>query len=323
MNFDNISIEQFNEHFMSIVEDPSMIKQASEAGSQFIRQKLREDGVMRRYFGDAFERVTTEDPRYQIDPGASDTGYLLVDKEPDSYALMMTFRGQPQAEYITGSKFIIPFLKFQAPVFEKNEMELKNIRMPITQVIQTNLLYDMQEQEDLYFKTILDRSIEVTGNLVTSAETLLGKSDLRKLINTVETKRLRTEAFIMSTTTLNDALEWQHNDIGDTVSTVVRDGVPYDTLFGKRLITTTNTDVIKYGEIYSLVAPNFLGVAAALGDPTFWVQKKMDLLRMASWYYAGFNVGNIRGIARLELASFDSGVEDEENGEDVGNGQEG
>ena len=63
MNFDNVSTEQFNEHFMSIVEDPSMIKQATEVGSQFIRQKLREDGVMRRYFGDAFETVTTEDPR--------------------------------------------------------------------------------------------------------------------------------------------------------------------------------------------------------------------------------------------------------------------
>ena len=305
MNFDNISTEQFNEHFMSIVEDPSMIKQATEVGSQFIRQKLREDGVMRRYFGDAFETVTTEDPRYQIDQKNSDTGYLLIDKEPDSYALQMTFRGQPQAEYITGSKFIVPFSKFQSPVMEKNEMELKNIRMPITRIIQTNLLYDMQEQEDLYFKSILDTAVTVTSNAATSSNERLTKADLRELINLVEVKRLRTEAFIMSTTTLNDALEWQHNDIGDTVSEVVRDGVPYDTLFGKRLITTTNSDVIKHGEVYALVAPDFLGVAAALGNPTFWVQKKMDLLRMASWYYAGVNLGNIRGIARLRLASFE------------------
>ncbi len=305
MNFDNISIEQFNEHFMSIVEDPSMIKQAQQAGSQYIRQKLREDGVMRRYFGDYMERVTTEDPRYQIDPGNSDTGYLLIDKEPDSYALQMTFRAQPQAEYVMGDKFIVPFAKYQSPVFEKNEMELKNVRMPITDVIRVNVLYDMQEKEDLYFKNVLDTAIETTDNLVTSGEELLNKSDLRKLINMVETKRLRVEALVMALPTLNDALEWQHNDIGDTVSRVVRDGVPYDTLFGKRLITTINTDVLKPGELYALVAPDFLGVAATLGDPTFWLQKQMDLLRMASWYYAGFNIGNVRGIARLELASYE------------------
>jgi hypothetical protein len=55
------------------------------------------------------------------------------------------------------------------------------------------------------------------------------------------------------------------------------------------------------------VAPDFLGVAASLGNPTFWVQKKMDLLRMASWYYAGVNLGNIRGVARLRLASNNEG----------------
>src|SRR5690606_22664884 len=165
MEFGNaITVEQFNEHFLSLVEDPSMVKQAQQAGARFIRQKLREEGVMRRYFGDAFERVTTEDPRYQIDPGNSDTGYLLVDKEPNSYALRMTFRAQPQAEYIQGQKFIVPFAKYESPVFEKNEMELRNIRMPITDVIRSNVLLDLQEQEDRYFFEVLDTAIQVTGN---------------------------------------------------------------------------------------------------------------------------------------------------------------
>lgn len=303
MNFDNMSVEQFNEKFMNIVDDPSMIKEASLAGSHFIRQKLREDGVMRRYFGDSLERVTTEDPRYQIDPGNSDTGYLLIDKEPNSYALQMTFRAQPQAEYVQGDKFIVPFSKYQSPVMEKNEMELQNIRMPITDVIKVNLLYDMQEKEDNYFLSVLDTAIALNDNLVESTDLLLEKGNLKTLINKVESRRLRVEAFLMSTPTINDALEWDHNDIGETVSTVVRDGVPYDTLFGKRLITTTNSDVIPAGTVYALTAPDFLGVAATLGDPTFWLQKQMDLLRMASWYYAGFNIGNTRGIAKLTLGN--------------------
>ncbi len=301
MNFDNISVEQFNERFMSVVEDPSMIKQASMAGAQFIRQKLREDGVMRRYFADDFERVTTEDPRYQIDPGNSDTGYLLVDKEPDSYALQMTFRGQPQAEYIQASKFIVPFSKFQSPVMEKNEMELRNIRMPITEVIKVNLLYDLQEKEDKYFFSVLDAAVASTNSVIQDTNSVITKSGLKELINRIETRRLRAHTLIMSAATLNDMLEWQHQDIGERVGDVVGQGVPYDTLFGKRLITTTNVDVISPGTIYALVSPQWFGVAGTLGDPTFWIQKQMDLLRMSSWYYAGFNVGNVHGVAKLNL----------------------
>src|SRR5690606_29324780 len=97
-----------------------------------------------RYFGDDFERVTTEDPRYQIDPN-TDSGYLLIDKEPDSYALKMSYRAQPQAEYIEGQKFIVPFAKYESPIFEKSEMELRNIRMPITEVIRCNVYLDLQQ----------------------------------------------------------------------------------------------------------------------------------------------------------------------------------
>lgn len=301
MNFDNISVEQFNERFMSVVEDPSMIKQASMAGAQFIRQKLREDGVMRRYFADDFERVTTEDPRYQIDPGNSDTGYLLVDKEPDSYALQMTFRGQPQAEYIQGDKFIVPFSKFQSPVMEKNEMELRNIRMPITEVIKVNLLYDLQEKEDKYFFSVLDAAAASTNSVIQDTRTGITKNGLKNLFNRIETKRLRAETLIMSAVTLNDMLEWQHQDIGERVGAVVEQGIPYTTLFGKRLITTSNVDVIEPGVIYALVNPHWLGIAGTLGDPTFWIQKQMDLLRMSCWYYGGFNIGNVRGVAKLTL----------------------
>lgn len=302
MDFDQISVEQFNENFFSLLDDPSRVKEAQQAAARFIRQKLREEGVMRRYFADSFERVTTEDPRYQIDPENSDTGYLLVDKEPDSYALKMTFRAQPQAEYVMNQKFIVPFAKYISPVFEKQEMELRNIRMPITDVIRANVFLDLQEKEDNYFFQELETALQINGNHLQLPNKYLVKANLETLLNMIETKRLRVAAFLMADSTLNNTLRWEHNDIGDVVERVVEQGVVWRTLFGKKLVTTVNTDVIPYGEVWALVSPEFLGVAAMLGDPTFWLRKHMDLLQMASWHYMGMNIGNVRGVARIRLA---------------------
>lgn len=302
MNFDNISVEQFNENFMDIIEDPGKVKEASIAGSRYVRMKLREEGVMRRFFGDLFERATTEDPRYQIDPENSDSGYMLLDREPDSYALKLTMRGEPTGEYIMGDKWQVPFLKYASPVFEKNEMELKNIRIPITDIIRQNVILDMQEKEDNYFFKILDAAIDINDNLYSSTNTTFQKDDLNKMFNMIDTERLKTETVIMHRSTLNDAYTWNHTEVGSLITRVIEDGAEQLKIGGKRLITTSNTDVIEPGEIYVTTAPEFFGSAFELGDPTFWMQKDKDLLRMSSWYYAGFNLGNYKSVGKMVLA---------------------
>lgn len=302
MNFDNISAEQFNENFMNIIDDPAKIKEAAQAGSRYVRMKLREEGVMRRYFGDLMERVTTEDPRYQIDPENSDSGYMLLDREPDSYAMKMTMRGEPEAEYIQGDKWIVPFLKYGSPVFEKNEMELKNIRIPITDIIRQNVILDMQQQEDQYFFKIIEAAVNMTGNVYNSTKSYFQKDDLTKLFNMIDTQRLSAATIVMSRATLNDAYQWNHTEVGSLIETVVEDGVEQLRLGGKRLITTSNTDVIKPGNVYVFTQPEFFGSAFTLDDPTFWMQKDKDVLKMSSWYYAGFNIGNVKSVAKMQLS---------------------
>jgi len=302
MNFDNISVEQFNENFMSIIEDPSKIKEASVAGSNYVRMKLREEGVMRRFFGDSFERVTTEDPRYQIDQDNSDTGYMLLDREPDSYAMKLTMRGEPTGEYITGDKFIVPFLKYASPVFEKNEMELQNIRIPITDIIRQNVVLDMQEQEDDYFFKIVNSAVKLNGNYLASTNSTFQKDDFTKLFNMIDTERLKSDIVIMHRSTLNDAYSWNHTEVGGLITRVIEDGVEQLKIGGKRLITTSNSDVIKPGVIYVATSPQFFGSAFALGDPTFWMQKDKDLLKMSSWYYTGFNLGNYKAVGKMVLS---------------------
>jgi len=297
-----MTIEQFNEEFLNIVDDPSKEKKASVAGSRFVRMKLREEGVMRRYFGELMEPVTHEDTRYQIDPNHSDSGYMLLDREPDSYALKLTMRGEPTGEYIQADKWIVPFKKFMSPVWEKNEMELKNIRMPITEVIRHNVILDMQEEEDTHFFKVLDSAITQTDNVINVTDTYFRKKHMKALFNMIDTNRLKADTLVMARPTLNDVYEWDYTEVGNLISRVTEDGVDELGLGGKRLITTSNTDVIPRGEIYAMTSPEFAGSAFELGDPRFWMQKKKDLLRMSSWFYSGFNLGNIKSVAKIVLA---------------------
>ena len=301
MDFDNISVEQFNEEFLELIDDPKLEKEASVVGSRYVRMKLREEGVMRRYFED-IERVTTEDNRYQIDPDNSDSGYMLLDREPDSYALRLTSRGEPTGEYIQGDKWIVPFQKYASPEWEKNEQELRNIRIPITDIIRQNVVLDMQEEEDLDFKNKLNAAIEISENEYVTTNDAFYKDDLTKLFNMIDHNRLKSHTIIMARPTLNDIYGWDYSEVGGLVTDAVENGVDDSRIGGKRLITTSNTDVIKPGEIYVLTAPEFLGESFDLHDPKFWMKKDKDMISMSSWYYNGFNIGNYKSVGRMVLA---------------------
>lgn len=297
-----MTTEQFNENFVNMIDDPNFVKEASMRGAQYVKLKLREEGIMRRYFGDDMEPVTPEDPRYQIDIENVDSGYMLLDREPDSYALKMNFRGEPTAEYIKSDKWIVTFLKYISPEFQKDEAELRNIRIPITDLIRKQLVFELQQQEDLYFKKVIDTAIATTGKLHTSTSNYFKKDDLTELYNMIDDDRLEATTVIMARATLNDAYKWNHSEVGTLVKEVWDNGVKTLTLGGKKLILTSNRDVIKRGEIYTLTDTDYFGAAFTLGNPTFWMQKDKTLLKMATWYYAGFNIGNVRSVAKMELS---------------------
>jgi len=266
--------------------------------------RLREEGVMRRFFGD-IERVTTEDTRYQIDHENSDTGYMLLDREPDSYALRLSMRGEPTSEYFRGDKWLIPFEKFASPVFEKNEMELRNIRIPITDIIRTNVILDMQQEEDIKFFKKCDAAIALSGNLYNSTNSEFKKDDLTKLFNILDINRLKADTIIMHRATLNDVYQWNHTEVGGLITNIIENGVEQQRIAGKRLITTANSDVIAPGHIYVTTEKDFFGEAFDLGNPTFWMQKDKDLLKMASWYFTGMNIGNYKAVGKMVLQSAD------------------
>jgi hypothetical protein len=65
--------------------------------------------------------------------------------------MAITFRGQPTARFIRGSRAEIAFYTISSEIFQKTEQELLAYEMPITKIIEENSVKDIQEIEDREF----------------------------------------------------------------------------------------------------------------------------------------------------------------------------
>jgi len=88
-----------------------------------------------------------------------DTLVKIVDIEPKSRAMSLTFRGQPRATYVTGKRYAISFWTISSLKFEIVEQELLAYEMPVTEIIERNSLRDMVEVKDREFLIHLESCI--------------------------------------------------------------------------------------------------------------------------------------------------------------------
>jgi len=97
-------------------------KTAEYAGS-YIRDKLREVSFARKIVPP--EQVTRVDCQRSVN---HDTLVKIVDVEPQSRAMAMTFRGQPTARLIRGARAEVPFFTISSEVFQKNRAGTARLR---------------------------------------------------------------------------------------------------------------------------------------------------------------------------------------------------
>ena len=133
----------FNDLFFNSVSSEGGREKLAEAGGKYIRDRLRELSFARKILPP--ENISRTECQRSVN---HDTLVKIVDVEPNSKAMAITFRGSPTARYIRAARFEIPFFTITSEKFEKTEQELLAYEMPITKIIEENSVKDMQEIED-------------------------------------------------------------------------------------------------------------------------------------------------------------------------------
>lgn len=313
----------------------------AELGGTYIRDRLREVSFARK--------ILPPQPVQRTECQRSvnhDTLVKIVDIEPNSRAMSMSFRGQPTARFIRAPRFEIAFFTISSEKFEKTEQELLAYEMPITKIIEENSVKDIQEIEDRYFLIHIESAVQgmqsdansgvvaftvanVLSNSVIGSSVVKGtgalaasatdftvypilKPDFINLKKLLHARKLRAERLVMTEPDYDDLSAWTIQDVGMNIAGETSvEGWKASTVVGLKIIRTIKTDILRVGNVYCFTAPEFLGRFYVLNQTKFYIDKIANLITWQSWEDIAIGIGNIASIVKLELygASVTPGAE--------------
>lgn len=296
---DKLSASTINELFIQKLDSPDGLQKVAMEGSAFIRQKLREVSFARKVIQPQY--VTKADLTRSVN---HDGLVKIVDIEPDSKAMTVNFRGEPDWNYIEGPRFEIPFYMISSEDFQKTEEELLAYEMPLTEVIEKNSVLDIQKIEDTSFLAQVDAAITTESSVVTGSygtSGIIEKADFKRLFDVLDGNELRTEIILMDTMMFNRLFLYDATTVGDAVGSETHvNGYSYSTLFGRRLIVSNKVSLLR-DKIYGFTAQEFMGQFLILNDVKFWIEKKKNIISFAAYESIGLGIGNTKSCAKLTL----------------------
>jgi hypothetical protein len=298
MSIEKYSSAAINASFLDQVESPEGQAALADRGAQFIRRKLREEAISRKILPP--QTVTKLDITRSE---TSDTVIKIVDIEPDSKAMALNLRSQPNGKYIEGERYSIPFFKISSEKYEKSEEELIAFETPVIKLIERSTVKEIQDIEDTKFFEYCEAAIAISGlKLDTLTGDFVDREAIASGIALLPQGKLRCDTIVMSEETWTDILKWPSGLLGDALaSKVTVDGYTYNQFMGKKLVISIKRELLPKGEIWFFAEQQYLGNFFVLGSTKFFLEKRASIISWEAWETVGIGIGNINGVAKIEF----------------------
>lgn len=326
-----------NDLFASRLDTPEGKTKIAQLTGKMIRDRLREVSYARNVIPP--EPVTKADVRPSVN---YDTVTKLVTLEPESRAMPLTFRGQPDARIIRAPRIEVPFYTISSEKFEKFTQELYAYDVSITKWIEDNALKDIQEIEDREWTIHVEAAVQAVqqeangGTVTTLNKTAIGagsvveaavrkgslarvastddgvvhpmqKPDLTNTAKMLANNRLRPRKFLFTEGEFLDLHQWTVEDLGDKIQSETHvDGYKYQTIVGFSFVRTVKTDILRPGNVYVFTDPDYLGCFFILNNVQFYIDKVANLITFQAWEDIATVIANIAAARKLELYSGDA-----------------
>ena len=284
------------------------VKEASAAGTNMIRRRIREEGFTRRIIPP--QTVTNEDLDRVID---HDRPVIIEDMEPLSKgAKSIPFGDSADTQFYYGNKYACVFNPITTPEWTKDINELRTYRMDLRQVITDNSLKDMQTEEDGKFIGMCDEIVGPTNGVgaagVQQNFNIAGgitRDTYKEVLSKLEDQNLNNGIILMNRRTAKEFLSWNRTEIGgDLAQDLFKNGLTAlqeATIFGVKHVFTIKRDLVPDFSIYIFTEPGFLGKFYTLSEVTMYVEKKKDILRFSAREVISVTVANVAGIAKVNF----------------------
>lgn len=308
--------------------DKGLTKEASQAGTDFTRLTLREEGVMRKILPP--QMISAADLDKQLN---TDKPVKILDKEPSQpVAISVPFGTLPENYYMHGSRYQVTFARLVTPNIVKDVREIEQYDYDIRDLFKNNSIKDLMTAEDIPFFAAVN---EIVGATPMAASTVTGKIQYHDYTSatgnplgttagfTRETVvealkimsrgypnpspnfaaiRLQTSVVVMNVNTGREFLKFGRDEIGGDLSEeLFKNGLSETTIFGHKFIFTIKDDLVLDGEMYMFAEPQFLGRSFELEAPTMFVDKRAFLMEFFCYSCLGASIGNGYAVAKAKL----------------------
>lgn len=288
-NTETINIQFMNQSFINKL-DQGLTKEAGDAMSAFVRQKLREDGFTRKILPPTL--ITTA----ELDRQLTEEPTIIVEKEPDSVAANLPFLSRPEPRYFKGVRYPVTFTKIQTAEFTKSKFELGTYRTDIRTVLQENSVKDLQKQEDENFYGNALEIAQAAGNVYNVGGGLT-IPNLMQAVKFLTQKQLPIGTVLMTQSLYADLLKQPATQIGSPLaSDLTRGATGLDNFFGFKIIVTNKNDVLPDNRVVIFAPPPYLGQFYLLQDATVFLKTEADMVSFHSYEAPGIGIGNTNAI---------------------------
>jgi hypothetical protein len=331
------SMSHEKEQLLTQLQDPGARSKVASRFGAYVKDRLREASF--------FEQIIPSETVTRDECQVSTNHDSLVKIEylaPKSRASTITFRGEPNANFIRGTKVEVPFITIMSDMFQKPEQEFLAYNFPIGKVIEMQAVQDLSEVQDREGLINAEAAVqalqaEANGGVVTSlnytslnagtaveysiAKGEIARTDVNnnavvhpiqrkdfvRLMSIIDGRRLETAVFLISSVDWNQILAWTVEDAGSPAqSATLYEGIKSNMLLGKRFVRSIKTDILRPGNVYSFTSPEFLGRNYILNNVKFYIDKVINLVKFVAWKDVAMSFINIASIAKLELYSGDA-----------------
>lgn len=293
----DVSAQFVNKNFVRKLEN-GQTKEAAAEGSAFIRTKLRQESFARQCLP---PRLLADD---EIDRDVdTDLPKKIVEKEPNSTATWVPFKGTGPRTWFSGPRYAIYFGKVESQRFTKSKFELMTYQNDIRKILSDNSVKDMADQEDTKFLDTVDAIVNgVPGQDLAPVGGFTADNFAAAFQAHIQRKQ-PIGKILMSKSLYYSALKLPATNIGNDVASRHYDnGIEEEEkLWGIPVVTTVKTDIIDANHFYIFSPDNWVGNFFLLQDATLFIKQEADIIEFWSYEAPGIGIGNSLGITRVRL----------------------
>ena len=293
-------------------------KQAQESVDNYLRLKMREDGIFRKILPPS--PVTPADLDRQVD---TPKPVIVKDMEPNSGgAYTIPFMTTPMDHYIKGPRYRIMFDRIASARYTADVNNLLTYDMDIRQILNDFLLKDIMYEEDKKFMTVVNyivsqgypTLVDTAGHMGANSvnSTLAAAQNINiGAINRQSLSHLK-KALPSTNRHLNPAIALVNNiTIWDVVGALTRDeaggdisqdmllnGFAEKKIMGLDWAVTIKTDLVPDDVIYQFAEPKYTGDFIVLDDITVSTKHEDYILEFFAYECLGATIQNVAAVAR-------------------------